>query len=262
MSFIKDLNFGLEGYGLARKFIFTHKLQYLFLVPLVLSIILLISGFNLTGMLNDLLWERLQAWWDPESWDFWGAEFLSGFIAVLIWLVFRILFFFIYAFVGGYLILVLMAPLLAYVSERTESILLGTDYPFSWGQFLKDIWRGVVLAFRNFFVEIIATIILFFLSFVPLLGLLTAPLLFLITAYFYGFSFMDYTAERRKMRINESVDFVKKNRGIAIANGGVFALFLLIPIIGVTIATFISILSTVAASISILRKENPALEVQ
>ena len=261
MSLLKDLNFGLEGYGLARKFIFRHKLQYFFLVPLVLSIILLITGFSLTGMLNDLLWERLQAWWDPDSWDFWGAEFLSGFLSVLIWLVFRILFFLIYAFVGGYVILIIMAPVLAYISERTESIILGTDYPFSWSQFLKDIWRGIILAIRNFFIEILATVVLFILSFVPLLGFITAPLLFIITAYFYGFSFMDYTAERRRMRIKESVDFVKQNRGIAIANGGFFALFLLIPFIGVTIATFVSIISTVAASISILRKENPDIEV-
>ena len=261
MSLLKDISFGLEGYGAARKFIFKHKLQYFFLVPLVLSLILLISGFSLTGMLNDLLWERLQAWWDPESWDFWGAEFLSGFLSVLIWLVFRILFFLIYAFVGGYLILIIMAPLLAYLSEKTESIILGHDFPFSWPQFLKDIWRGVILAIRNFFIEILATIALFFLSFVPLVGFLTAPLLFMISAYFYGFSFMDYTAERRKMRVKESVDFVKQNRGIAIANGGIFALFLLIPFIGVSIATFVSIVSTVAASISILRKENGNIEL-
>jgi CysZ protein len=261
MSFLKDLNFGLEGYSLARKFIFKHKLQYFFLVPLVLSITLLISGFSLTGMLNDLLWERLQEWWDPDSWDFWGAEFLNGFLAVLIWLVFRILFFFIYAFVGGYIILIIMAPVLAYISEKTESIILGHDFPFSWPQFFKDIWRGIVLAIRNFFIEILATIVLFFLSFVPLLGFITGPLLFMITAYFYGFSFMDYTAERRKMKVKESVDFVKQNRGIAIANGGVFALFLIIPFIGVTLATFVAIVSTVAASISILKKENPDLEV-
>ncbi|MAY83974.1 MAG: hypothetical protein CMP59_07560 [Flavobacteriales bacterium] len=261
MSLLKDLQFGLEGYSKANKFIFKHKLQYFYLVPLVLSIVLLISGFSLTGMLNDLLWERLQEWWDPDSWDFWGAEFLSGFLSVLIWLVFRILFFLIYAFVGGYVILIIMAPVLAYISEKTESIILGTDFPFSWSQFFKDIFRGIVLAIRNFFIEILATIVLFFLSFVPLLGFVTGPLLFGISAYFYGFSFMDYTAERRKMKVKESVDFVKQNRGIAIANGGIFALFLLIPFIGVTIATFIAINSTVAASISILKKENSSLEL-
>lgn len=261
MSFIKDLNFGLEGYSKATRFIFKHKLQYFFLVPLVLSIILLISGFSLTGTLNDLLWERLQEWWDPDSWEFWGADFLSGFISVLIWLVFRILFFLLYAFVGGYLILIIMAPLLAYLSEKTESIILGHEFPFSWPQFLKDIWRGIALAVRNFFIEIVATVVLFFLSFIPLLGFITGPILFMISAYFYGFSFMDYTAERRKMRLKESVDFVKQNRGIAIANGGVFALFCVIPFIGVTLATFVSIVSTVAASIAILKKENPDLRV-
>lgn len=261
MSLIKDLQYGFSGYGKAIDFIFRHKLQYTFLVPLLLSIILLVSGFSLVGELNELLWTRLQEWWNPDSWEFWGADFLSGFLSVIIWLVLRILFFFIYAFIGGYLILIIMSPLLAYLSEKTESIILKHEFPFSWSQFLKDIFRGVLLALRNFFIEFLLTVLLFFLSFVPLIGFLTAPILFLLSAYFYGFSFMDYTAERRRMKVSESVNFVKSNKGIAIANGGIFALFLLIPFIGVTISTFISIISTVAASIAVLKKENPDLEI-
>lgn len=262
MSLFKDIQIGISSYGKAIEFIFRHKLQYAFLVPLVLSIMLLISGFSLVDLLNELLWERLEDWWNPDGWQFWGADFLSGFIAVIIWLVLRILFFFLYAFIGGYLIIIIMAPLLAWLSEKTESIILESDYPFSWIQLLKDMWRGILLAIRNFLIEILAMIVLFFLSFVPLLGFATAPVLFVISAYFYGFSFMDYTSERRKLRIKESVDFVKMNKGLAIANGGVFALFLLIPFIGVTIASFFSIISTVAATISILKKEKPEIEVR
>ncbi len=261
MSLLKDISIGISSYGKAIEFIFRHKLQYAFLVPLALTIILLASGFSLVGELNDLLWTRLEEWWDPDSWEFWGADFLSGFLSVLIWLILRILFFLLYAFIGGYIILIIMAPLLAWLSEKTEAIILQTDYPFSWVQLFKDMWRGIVLAIRNFFIEILAMIILFFLSFVPLIGFATAPALFLISAYFYGFSFMDYTSERRKLKIKESVDFVKQNKGLAIANGGVFALVLLIPFIGVSLAGFLSIVSTVAASISILKKENPELIV-
>lgn len=261
MSLLKDFTLGFSGYGTAIEFIFRHKLYYAFIVPIILSVILIVSGFSLVGELNDLLWERLEDWWDPESWEFRGADFLSGFLSVLIWLVLRILFFLLYAFIGGYIVLIIMAPLLAYLSERTENIILGQDFPFSWLQFFKDIWRGIVLAIRNFLIEILAMIILFFLSFVPLLGFVTGPILFAISAYFYGFSFMDYTAERREMRVKESADFVKQNKGIALANGAVFALLLLIPYIGVTLSTFLSIVSTVAASISILKKENPDLVI-
>lgn len=261
MSLLKDISIGISSYGKAIEFIFRHKLHYVFLVPLFLTIILLASGFSLVGELNELLWKRLENWYDPDSWEFWGADFLSGFLSVLIWLVLRILFFLLYAFIGGYLVLIIMAPLLAWLSERTEAIILKTEYPFSWLQLFKDMFRGMLLAARNFLVEILAMILLFFLSFIPLLGFITAPILFLISAYFYGFSFMDYTSERRKLKIKESVNFVKQNKGLAIANGGVFALVLLIPFIGVSLASFLSIISTVAASISILKKENPELQV-
>lgn len=261
MSILKDISIGISSYGKAIDFIFRHKLHYAFLAPLTLNIILLATGFSLVSELNDLLWTRIEDWWNPESWEFWGADFLSGFLSVIIWLVLRILFFFLYAFIGGYIILIIMAPLLAWLSEKTESILLQTNYAFSWVQLFKDMWRGILLAIRNFAIEILAMALLFFLSFIPFLGLATAPILFVISAYFYGFSFMDYTSERRKLKVKESVDFVNKNKGLAIANGGVFALVLLIPFIGVSLASFLSIPSTVAASISILKKENSELEI-
>ena len=100
-----------------------------------------------------------------------------------------------------------------------------------------------------------AIIILFFVSFIPVVGLISTPLLFFISSYYYGFSFMDYTAERRKLTVKESIHFVKQNKGLAIGNGLPFALALLIPVIGVSLSGFIALISTVAATMAILKKE-------
>ena len=66
---------------------------------------------------------------------------------------------------------------------------------------------------------------------------------------------MDYNLERRKMNIKESVDFISRNKGLAIANGSLFALALLIPFIGVSLSGFLAIISTVAATLALLKKE-------
>ena len=59
-----------------------------------------------------------------------------------------------YAYLGGYLIIIMMAPVFAIISEKTEQILSGNSNPFQWAQFFKDIRRGILLALRNLSIEI------------------------------------------------------------------------------------------------------------
>jgi len=252
---IRDFFNSISIYGRAIEFIFKNRLAWTFLIPIVLNILLVILGINLMSNISALLNTTLDAWLEPDNWNFWGSDFLASTIGILIRIILQLLFFFLYAFLGGYLILIIMSPLLAYISEKTEAIIEGTDYPFSWAQLFKDAFRGIVIALRNFCLETMAIILLFVLSFVPLVQLISAPALFIISAYYYGFSFMDYTSERRRFKLKESVNYIKNNKGIAIGNGSVFALCLLIPVIGVSLSTFVAIVSSVAATMAILKKE-------
>ena len=61
---------------------------------------------------------------------------------------------------------------------------------------------------------------------------------------------MDYTLERY-FPYKRSVEYVRAHRGIAIGNGIVFMLILLIPIVGILI---VLPLSAVAATITTLRE--------
>lgn len=255
MSTLSDIQIGLNAYPKAVNFIRSHHLRRYYIVPIVLNILLFVFGIGTVNDWSDASIQSFENWAHPDQWEFWGAEFLAATLGFLIWLVLKILFFFLFAFLGGYIVLILMAPLLAYISELTEQKMTKTDFPFNFSQLIKDVFRGIRIAIRNFFLETLAMIVLFFLSFVPLLGLITAPILFVISSYFYGFSFMDYTCERRRLKVSESVSFIRNNKGLAIGNGLLFAGALLIPIIGVSIAGILAIVSTVAATISILEKE-------
>jgi CysZ protein len=96
-------------------------------------------------------------------------------------------------------------------------------------------------------------IVIFSLSFFnPVLGgIIGTIILFFIASYFYGFAFIDYNSERRRLSVKQSVQFIRKNKGMAVANGMVFSFFMLIPFCGTTLAGFAAIVSVVAATIAV-----------
>ena len=71
---------------------------------------------------------------------------------------------------------------------------------------------------------------------------------------FYGFSFIDYTNERRRLSVKQSVAFIRQNKGVAVTNGAVFSLLLMIPFCGYSLAGFGAIISVVAATLAIHQK--------
>lgn len=250
MNYSQGFRLGMKSYSVAFRFIRTHGLGWYFVFPLILNVILFTIGFYSVVEWGDVLINRLNEAMNVDEWSFWGASFVAGSVKWLVWIVLRLLFFLVYAYLGGYIILILMSPVFAFLSEKTESILTGINTPFNGVQFIKDIWRGVILAIRNLLVELLFTLLLFVLSFIPVVGWFTAIVLVLLSAYFYGFSFMDYSFERRKFNVHTSVRYMRSNKGLAIGNGLVFSLVLMIPFIGVSIAGFISIISVVAATIA------------
>jgi len=259
MKLIKDFGFGLRTYSEAMHYIFRKKLAWFFIFPLLLNILLFWFGWEYIGNLSEQSRVFLENWIDLENADFWGSDFLRATIGGFIWIVFKILFFLIFAYFGGYIIIILMSPVFSYLSERTEKIKTGNDYPFQFRQFVRDIIRGIFIAVRNLCIELLLTALMFILSFIPIIGWAAAIFLFFISAYFYGFSFMDYAIERKKLNITQSVQFMRENKGIVIANGFVFSLCLIVPFCGVSFSSFAAIISVVAGTLAvdeIWKKEN------
>lgn len=251
MTFSKQLELGFRSYFKAIRFIFHNGLWWAFFFPVALNFLLFFGGYSLTESLTADLEHWVLDKVSMLSGIFSFSEYLPGFIEAVIWLLLKILFFFVFAFYGGYVTLMLLSPLFSYISERTEEIVSGKKYPFDFSQFLRDILRGVFIAFRNLFLETAWMILLFILGFVPVIGWLGVIPLFIISAYFYGFSFIDYTSERRKLSIGQSVSFVRQHKGLAIGSGTMFCLFLLIPFLGVLLSGFAAIVSVVAATLAV-----------
>jgi CysZ protein len=254
----KNFGVGFRAYGKAFELLFTKQLWWYLLFPVLLNIIFLVGGWLGIGSLSDFIESWIEGLLKIEDDSFWGAEYLApvsdylaGIAGGIVWVLLKFIFFFVFAYFGGYIVIICLSPIFALLSEKTEEMLTGNNYPFNGDQMMRDVVRGVLIAFRNLFIELGYMIIVFILGlFIPFIGgLLGAIFLFFISSYFYGFSFIDYTNERRRLSLKQSVQFMRANKGLAIANGMVFSFFLLIPWCGVTLSGFVAILSVIAATV-------------
>jgi CysZ protein len=89
---------------------------------------------------------------------------------------------------------------------------------------------------------------------VPVIGILSGPLIFMIQSYYAGFGNIDFTLERH-FRIRESVDFVKEYKGLAVGNGLPFLLLLAIPVVGVFLAPGLATVAATVESVHRLKHE-------
>lgn len=267
MKYLENSGLAIRKYGEAFRFILKNNLAWFFIFPLLLHVGLAYAGFEAIKSLTENVNATFTTYSDIENADFIGAETLAWLAGGVIWLFFRLIFFFVFAYFGGYIVLIFLSPVLAVLSEKTEKIITGREFDTSPEQIVRDVIRGILIALRNMFMELVIVIGVFVVSiilgFIPVIGwagaLACQVVLFLVSSYFYGFSFIDYAVERRKLNVAESTMLMKNNSGAAIGNGLPFALSMLIPIAGSFIASFLAIVSVVAACITIVDLEKKGI---
>ncbi|MCI5055595.1 MAG: EI24 domain-containing protein [Flavobacteriales bacterium] len=253
----KDLGKGLKSYIKAISFITEHGFLKYFLYPFF--IILMIFGTNYffvkstSGFIHDWLSGEFL---NLGNADYFFSDFIKdnfgffgGFFLTIITIIVGLIMYILLAFIGGYVVLLIMSPILAYISEKVVEVKTGEETPFIFSKFVKDVLRGVFMALRNLFMELLFMFMFFLMSFIPLIGLLSPLGVYLTTSYFYGFSFMDYSSERKGLGIGTSIRTVRKRKGMAVGLGGLFYLVMLIPFLGLFIAPFVAIISVVAATL-------------
>ena len=191
----------------------------------------------------------LKNWLDKLQDSFWGFFFTLG--GMILWMIQMLLYFSLFK----YLFLIIGSPIFAYLSEKTEAIIEGKEYPFSFIQLLKDIIRGIRIAARNAGWQTVYMFSILIIAFIPIIGLATPLITILIECYYYGFSMLDYSMERHQKTAPESIFYISHHKGLAIGNGLVFYIMHLIPIIGWMLAPAYSV---IAATLSLypLREEN------
>ncbi len=252
LSFFQKFGLGIKSYGKAFSFVFEKGLWIYFIYTIVIAGLLTFFGFQLVRVFTDWLEGLIMSYFSSDIQTGW-LSFLGDFLRLLLSIGLKILFFFIFSTFSKYILLILMSPIMSLLSERTEEIITGKVYPFQFKLFIKNIFRGVMIALRNMCIEFSFIFLSFFVCWIPVIGWACALFLLIISYYFYGFSMMDYVNERRKKGVSQSVSYVRKHKGLAIGNGFIFSLLFSIPFIGGMIAT---VVAPVAACIAVMDIES------
>ena len=253
MALFKDIGLGvgktLQSFGFVSK----NRLWHFAIYPLIVSILLLVvfatalhSGVDaLSSWLEGLLQVDVPedgSWWDQIKNI--GAQTAKYAAIITVY----VASYYLYYKFQKYLLLILMSPVMALLSEKVDIKLTGHDFPFELPQLIRDIWRGALIALRNLSIELFIMVLVFAFNIAvgflfPPLSLIVSPLaaifLFVIGAYFAGFSILDYNNERQRLSVSQSVSRIRKHKGVAIGVGTVYMLLLFLPFLGPILATVI-----------------------
>lgn len=223
MLFIDNFKTGISSYIEGTKFLFKNKLWYYFIFPAILSIGIFLLGQYFVNLelnvaerikennpetLNELIWLNIE------------SVILDGFYVI-------------FTKFTKYIVIIILSPLLAMLSEKMEEIMTGNVYPLNFTQLLHDVRRGVRIAVRNMFWEYFFLIVVLGLAaFFPkneFKAVLIFSIPLIIGFYYYGFGFIDYINERRRLDIKQSTYFVRNHRGLAMSIGAVYSIVFMIP---------------------------------
>ena len=245
---IKNILKGIKAYGGTFKLISQLKLWKYFFIPIGISIVTAGLVGLLAYTLSDNIGSFLSRIW---IWEFGKETFTSisniigGILIVAVGLV-----------LYKHIIMALSAPFMSPVSEKIEAHITGVaPHAHRDTTFKEQLWRGIRINMRYLSKELLFTVLFLIISLIPVIGIVSTVLLFLTQAFYAGFGNMDYTLERH-FQVKESIQFVKKNRGIAIGNGIVFMLFLLLPVIGIILVLPLSVTAASVNTIQLLKAEN------
>lgn len=246
---IKNIISGIKAYFGAFSLISKLKLWKYFAIPMLISLVTAIIIFGSAYSLSDNIGGFISKIW---IWD-WGKEtfsaissFIGGLIVVIIGLI-----------LFKHIIMALSAPFMSPVSEKIEAHFIGNKtHSHRDTSFMQQLWRGIRINGRNLLMELLLTIPILLLKFIPIVNIFSTILLFLMQAYYAGFGNMDYTLERH-FKYAESLTFVRKHRGIAIGNGIVFLLLLLLPVIGVILILPLSVTAASTNTVKLIENQTP-----
>ncbi len=247
MVMINDIVSGIKAYLGAFSLISKLKLWKYFIIPMFISFITaILIGVSAYGFSDNIGIYISKLW----LWD-WGKDTFTTIGNIIGGLTIIILGLILYK----HIIMALSAPFMSPVSEKIEAHYNGERLNHRITSFTQQLWRAIRINLRNLIMELLITIPILLLSFIPVIGILFTIFIFLVQAYYAGFGNMDYTLERH-FKYRESIRFVKNHKGLAIGNGLVFILFLLVPVLGVILVLPLSVTAASVKTIEALQLKN------
>ena len=234
----------IGSFGQALPYLTRKGFKRFLVLPIIINSLLLTFAIWASVVYGESLTNYLLGLFLDES------SSLSKYLGWIVAAVLRISILMIYFSFFRYILLILLSPFLSFLSEKVDRYENGGDFPFSLKQLGNDIIRAIRINLRNLGIELILTIALSLVTFIPLVGLLSPFAILMVQSYFFGFAMMDYNAERYRWTLKETSSWMKKNFAAVTGIGLAFHLCFLVPVAGWIIAP---VLATVAGTLTFFR---------
>jgi len=225
IRFFNEFILGLRSCWKAIQFIVRHRFYWYFFIPAILMLVIYYLG-------NRILHSEIEA----------DLSNMNGIVWYFIHVVINISIAILLMKFAKYIVVIVLSPLLSHVSQRCRKLIVETDDTkgskrhlliIDYRQIYTDARRGIRLAFRNILWEYFFFVLILLVASIFWAEPTRSPLFyitFIIGFYYYGFSFMDYDCERRRMDEKQSIVYVRTHRGLAMSIGMVYSLLILVPV--------------------------------
>lgn len=248
---IKELFNGLYAYIRAHRVISEHKLRRYVIIPGVMSVCYIFLLIFLGRLYFTDISAYITGHWIPSSIK---GNVTVTITSVLLWILLLLIGYITYK----QMILIFFSPILSYLSELTETAVYNEPAPeFTFGNLVRDIVRGLIINLRNLFLTLILMMTAWVTMLIPGFGPAVSTSLMLLIQFFYdGSGLVDYTLERKRYSVRESIHFVKTHRARVVGVGMGFMLILFIPLVGWFAAPSYGTVAATLATLDKIRQKN------
>ncbi len=240
---LKEFFFTLWSYLSVLRFIVNRRIIYLFLSLALLSIG---WGYLVFHIEYIVIKKGIEALLEYSG--VLDITILNYFQRFLSSLFSSILALFLAIFTFRYSFYILFSPWLSLLSLRLERLLIKMHIEQDMDSivelnFWNSVWRSIKLNTRMLIQEIKLLLLFFAVSLIPGVGVFGVVGIFLVQAWFAGFSNLDFALERT-LNFKQSISFAKRSPGILLAIGIPFVLMIGIPVVGWMIAPVWSVMTS------------------
>lgn len=152
-----------------------------------------------------------------------------------------------------FFIITLLSPFNSVLSEKFDTELTGRRFESGFVQIMNDLLRAALIALIAFTLEMVFLLGWWFLS-TFLLGFflpdaVDTVIYFLMSSFFFGFAFYDFSLERYSIGTFRSIGFAFEKMLYMVLTGSVFTLIMTVPAVGFIIAPALTTMISTAAYI-------------
>lgn len=141
-----------------------------------------------------------------------------------------------------FVILTVLSPVNTLLSEKLDGRLTGFKVDFSVLRFINDFFRMVFVVFLAICLEFTFMAFYWIISWIFGLDFIDEVMYFLLAAFFFGFSFYDYSLERYGVGVFGTIGYAFKNILTMLLTGSIFLAIYEIPYVGIPIAPGVAVM--------------------